>query len=162
MKNIAIIFVLGLFVIPSSGFAMSLADVMTQYYVSVGTPKVLGASTADGGKTGVVVKKQKLRTEDSVTIIKGLRYSEGSPAIVKTTLKNGMDKSDDVKKLQLFLIAKGYLDADPTGKYGAQTTAALKKFQMDKGIKGDGTLVGTATRAAISAEVLATTPDVKQ
>lgn len=162
MKKISFVLALGLLIIPVATHAMTLGDVLTQYKVETTAPAVLGASTTDGGKTTTVVRKQKLSSDASVTVIKGLRYSEGSATIVKTTIKKGMDKSDEVKKLQLFLIAKGYLEADPTGKFGPQTVAALKKFQAEKGIKGDGTLVGPATRSAISAEVVATTPDVQQ
>ena len=139
---------------------MNLGDVLTQYYVSSSAPAVLGATTTDGGVTTTSVQK-RLPADASVTIIKGLRYSEGSAVVIKKTVKKG-ETSDEVKKLQLVLIAKGYLNADPSGKYGAATIAAVKKFQAEKGIKGDGTLVGPATRAAIAADVAAATPDVKQ
>ena len=129
--------------------------------MSVSAPAVLGASTTDGGATTTSMRKPRLSPEASITIIKGLRYSEGSAVVVKKTIKKG-ETSDEVKKLQLVLITKGYLDADPTGKFGPQTVAALKKFQAEKGIKGDGTLVGPGTRAAIAADVAAATPDVKQ
>lgn len=161
MKKISFVIALGLLVLPVTGHAMTLADVLTQYKVSTSAPAVLGASTTDGGATTTSMQKPRLSPEASITIIKGLRYSEGSAVVVKKTIKKG-ETSDEVKKLQLVLISKGYLDADPTGKFGAQTVAALKKFQADKGIKGDGTLVGPGTRAAIAADVAAATPDVKQ
>ncbi len=161
MKKISFLIALGLLVLPVTGHAMTLADVLTQYKVSTSAPAVLGASTTDGGVTTTSTQKTRLSTEASVTILKGLRYSEGSAVVVKKIVKKG-EVSDEVKKLQLVLISKGYLDADPTGKYGALTIKAVKKFQMEKGIKGDGTLVGPATRAAIAADVAAATPDVKQ
>lgn len=161
MKKISFVLALGLLVLPVTSQAMTLADVLTQYKVSTSAPTVLGASTTDGGVTTTSMKRVRLSPEASITIIKGLRYAEGSAVVVKKTVKKG-ETSDEVKKLQLVLISKGYLDADPTGKFGAQTVAALKKFQADKGIKGDGTLVGPATRAAIATDVAAATPDVKQ
>jgi hypothetical protein len=49
-----------------------------------------------------------------------------------------------VSKLQLFLIAKGYLPAGtPLGYYGALTTSAVTKFQLEKGIVSGGTLSTT-------------------
>lgn len=162
MKKISFVIALALLVLPFTSHAMTLEDVLTQYRVSVAAPKVLGATTTDGGTTATMQKPARLSPEASLTILKGLRYAEGSATIVKATLKKGMDKSDEVKKLQLFLISKGYLDADPTGKFGPQTAAALKKFQADKKINGDGTLVGPGTRAAIAADVAAATPDIQQ
>lgn len=161
MKKISFVLALGLLILPVTSHAMTLADVMTQYYVEKASPKVLGASTTDGGQTAIM-QKPILSADAKITILKGLRYSEGSANIVSKKVMKGMDKSDEVKKLQLFLISKGYLEADPTGKYGSMTARALKKFQMEKGIKGDGTFVGPATRAAIASEVAAATPDIKQ
>lgn len=161
MKKISFVLALGLLVIPVTSQAMTLGDVMTQYYVEKTAPAVLGATTTDGGQT-TTMKKPGLSADAKLTILKGLRYSEGSANIVSKKVMKGMDKSDEVKKLQLFLISKGYLETDPTGKYGSLTAKAVKKFQMEKGINGDGTLVGPATRAAISADVTVATPEIKQ
>jgi peptidoglycan hydrolase-like protein with peptidoglycan-binding domain len=160
-KTTFLIAIVSVILLPGASYAMTLSDVLNQYYIETSTPKVLGASTNDGGKTTTSLSKPKLSAEASLNIIKGLRYSEGSAAVVSTQLKKGM-RNDEVKKLQLVLIAKGYLDADPTGFYGSQTTKAVKEFQMKNGIIHTGELVGPSTRAAIEAEVLASTPDIKQ
>ncbi len=165
MKKISFLILLGLLVIPTSSFAMTLDDVLTQHTLfkkeASLAPSVLGASADATGAT-TMQNKSTLPAGSDLILLKGLRYSEGSSAIIKKPLKRGMDKSDEVKKLQIFLISKGYLQADPTGKYGAQTIAAVKKFQKEKGINGDGTLVGPATRAAIEKDVATLTSDIKQ
>ncbi|MEI7511768.1 MAG: peptidoglycan-binding protein [Candidatus Peregrinibacteria bacterium] len=43
-------------------------------------------------------------------------------------------QSDAVKRLQIVLQDMGYLDADPTGYFGAQTQTALIAFQKDNGV----------------------------
>jgi len=63
-------------------------------------------------------------------------------------LKFGMT-SNEVKELQIKLKELGYLTATPTGYYGNQTVAAVKKFQKAKGLEQLGT-VGPGTRAALN------------
>lgn len=144
MKKIVAI---GLFTLISmSGFAqaMTVGDVVQQHSIYKKAPNVLGASTTTGIPAGT------LSGEQEAVIIQGLKYAKKSNEIVSATLKAGMNGNEDVKTLQLFLIAKGYLSADPTGYYGAMTKAAVKKFQADNGIVSDGSIVGPATRAAIT------------
>lgn len=166
MKKITfLVAVLGLVIsFPVSSHAMTLGDVITQYDIykqeAASAPTVLGASTGAG--TSTTMSSKPLPAEAPAVLLKALRYSAGSPVIVSKRLKTGMTNSDEVKKLQLFLIAKGYLNADPTGKYGPLTVKAVRKFQMEKGINGDGTLVGPATQAAISSDVAGATTDVQQ
>lgn len=170
MKKVSLLIVLGFIIsaVPVAANAMTLGDVLTQYELykkeatlSALSASVLGAVTTDGGKTTIATQKPPLPAESGAVLMKGLVYSEKSPAIVSKPLKRGMTNSSEVKKLQLFLISKGYLSADPTGKYGQQTVEALKKFQAEKGIKGDGTLVGPATRSAITSEVVTITAEVQ-
>jgi len=73
-----------------------------------------------------------------------------------TSVLNLDDQSDDVTKLQNFLIDRGYLAVGlNTGFYGEQTEAAVLKFQMEQGIidganaTGAGR-VGPQTLAAIN------------
>lgn len=67
--------------------------------------------------------------------------------IITTNLSPGMQNTE-VTKLQNKLIAKGYI-LPATGFYGEQTTAAVKKFQISKGISPTGS-VGPQTRAALN------------
>lgn len=61
----------------------------------------------------------------------------------------------DVSTLQDFLSSNGYLSGEPTGFFGLQTVAAVKKFQLSIGIGNVGTPgyggVGPLTRAKIKA-----------
>ncbi len=59
-------------------------------------------------------------TEDCVS-----PYSEG-------------DDSENVAKLQSFLKWAGYFDDEVNGHFGEKTTAAVKKFQKDAGLKATG------------------------
>ena len=152
MKNMISIAVLGLVLgLPLSVNAMTLTDVMQQHAIYKSSPSVLGASTTAGVPAG------SLSQEQSTVLLQGLKYAKKSNTIVSGTLKSGMTGSDEVKTLQLFLVAKGYLSADPTGYYGAKTKAAVKKFQADNGIVSDGSIVGPATRAAITQWVASAT-----
>ncbi len=50
----------------------------------------------------------------------------------------------EVKAIQFLLRARGFYPSQPDGIFGAQTTAAIKKFQRNRGLKVDG-IVGSAT-----------------
>ena len=64
-----------------------------------------------------------------------------------TTLRPGMS-GDKVKQLQENLIQLGYLSGKPDGKYGDDTTAAVKAFQKANKLTADG-VAGTATQKAL-------------
>jgi len=53
------------------------------------------------------------------------------------TLSKG-DKSENVKQLQIALIAQGYLKGSADGDFGKMTEAAVTRFQSDYGIKANG------------------------
>ncbi|MBI5456735.1 peptidoglycan-binding protein [Candidatus Kaiserbacteria bacterium] len=65
---------------------------------------------------------------------------------------------NDVLELQRYLVTNGYLTADSvTGFFGDTTDAAVRRFQLDRGIVHGGTtrttgigIVGPATRLAIA------------
>ena len=63
------------------------------------------------------------------------------------TLREGMSGSE-VKQLQENLIQLGYLSGKPDGKYGADTTAAVKAFQKANKLTADG-VAGPTTQKAI-------------
>lgn len=59
----------------------------------------------------------------------------------------------EVTRLQNWLISKGYsIPAGATGYFGAQTAAAVAKYQMAKGITPAAGYFGPMTRAAVNAE----------
>jgi murein L,D-transpeptidase YcbB/YkuD len=154
MKKVITFTVTALFLFASQAGAMTLSDVMQQYQVykseAAKNPAVLGAST----EGGVPVAPATIPLKGAAVLLKALTYSEKSSNIISAPqLKKGMVNNDDVRKLQIFLITKGYLSADPTGNYYGQTAEAVRRFQLEKGINNNGTLVGPATKAAISADV---------
>ena len=57
-------------------------------------------------------------------------------------------KGDDVRKVQQRLIQWGYMTGSADGIYGADTEAAVRKFQSANGLSVDGK-VGAKTAAAI-------------
>ncbi len=65
------------------------------------------------------------------------------------TLSFGMTNNDQIKKLQGFLIAKGFLQGTPNGSMYQTTTDAVKKFQAAYGIAQVG-IVGPITRAKLN------------
>lgn len=65
-------------------------------------------------------------------IIKNQQTPSNSPNTTRS-LKLGM-KGDDVSDLQQKLYDSGYLAAQPTGYFGAQTQQAVIDFQLQKGI----------------------------
>ncbi len=73
----------------------------------------------------------------------------GSPAVFTQELKYGMKDNDQVTKLQVFLIAHGYLNGTPNGDYYSYTLAAVKKFQSANGLPVTG-IVDVQTRAALN------------
>ena len=68
-------------------------------------------------------------------------YSEEAKANV---LSKG-EESEDIRSYQNRLKELGYLTTDPDGKYGDDTVAAVKRFQMVNGLISDG-YIGQETR----------------
>lgn len=83
---------------------------------------------------------------------------EGGSQSTMTTLRQG-SKGDAVKTLQNALLTLGYAlpryGAD--GSFGAETLAALRQFQTDKGLSVDG-VCGEKTQAAITAALASLEP----
>lgn len=70
-------------------------------------------------------------------------------------LEYGME-GEDVKKLQMLLIAEGYsLPAGPTGYFGLQTKYALDAYQVDNSINPRGGYFGTITRTKMKQNKIA-------
>lgn len=57
---------------------------------------------------------------------------------INSTLSRG-SFGDQVKALQQYLIGLGYTNVKADGVYGPQTELAVKQYQLDNGLKGDGT-----------------------
>ena len=76
-------------------------------------------------------------------------------ATIDQNLYYGMTKNSSVRELQQFLLDKAFSTTKPTGNFYAATRAAVKKYQAVKNISTTGN-VGTLTRQAINADMLAT------
>lgn len=75
--------------------------------------------------------------------------NNGSPAVFTQELKYGMENNDQVTKMQVYLIALGYLNGTPNGDFYSYTLAAVKKFQRVRGLPETG-IVDAQTRAALN------------
>lgn len=110
-----------------------------------------------GGKKGQVVEEQLPGTPhwERWGIPAGL-YTNAEleaagvkfdPAKNIPTLRRGSN-CDEVEELQALLNAKYGFTLDVDGSFGAKTEAAVKAFQLAKGLTADG-IVGPKTRAAL-------------
>jgi hypothetical protein len=75
------------------------------------------------------------------------------PQAFTTDLYYGLRLNNDVKRLQQFLIDKGYLKVKATGNYLSMTVAAVKAYQIAKSITPVNGRCGPKTRAAINADL---------
>lgn len=63
------------------------------------------------------------------------------------------DRGDHVRGLQVFLISLGYFKGKDTGVMGANTIAALKKYQKDRGLALSGRL-DMVTKLALASDMI--------
>ncbi len=137
-------------------FAMDLDQVVNEIgYFAVDSQAVLGASAQTGSGTLVSTEQQNptviLSQGNKILILRDLRDSQKGKPVMVRSVRYGESANADVKRLQIFLIAKGYLTANPTGNFLTQTKLALKKFQEDQAILGgDGTISGPKTNESIN------------
>jgi len=121
-------------------------DVQQRLYELGYISKVTGYFGTD---TETAIKKfQKLNklTEDGKVgkIVRELLYSDDA---VPNAYSYG-EESPDILKFQNKLKALGYLMSTPDGKFGADTKAAVKRFQENSGLVADG-YIGPATKKAL-------------
>ena len=77
--------------------------------------------------------------------------AKAGKVILMTTVKKG-SSGDAVKQLQEWLNQLGYDCGKPDGIFGTQTEFAVKKFQVNHGLKADG-IVGALTWNEIEKEL---------
>ena len=104
-----------------------------------------------GGKFPYIVEQVNKRLGKPLEI---------TASTVKPTIQYG-DENAYVTKCQELLIQHGYSIgvSKPTGYFGSNTKAAVKKFQTDKGLTVDG-IVGSQTWPALFKDVPTTTTTV--
>ena len=99
-------------------------------------------------KTEDKMERAKDKTEDKMERAKdktkdAAEKTKDKAADMKDTLKNkvsGRDGSDDIRRAQEALMAKGHNPGPIDGKMGPQTRAALKDFQTKENMKVTGRL----------------------
>lgn len=64
-------------------------------------------------------------------------------------LREGVE-GEDVWNLQSALGKMGHFDCSPTGRFGCQTAAAVRRFQVSRGIKPTGDVSGETLSALIT------------
>lgn len=115
---------------------------------SVPTPvAVVSNPTPVVPKTPALAKSEPVKSTPVVA-----KASASSHFVLSQNLKRGM-RNAEVLRLQNWLVANGYLEADyATGYFGEMTEAAVIKFQQERGLitsktsNGAG-LIGPRTRA---------------
>ncbi len=156
MKKITTVLIFVIFLAPLGAYAMTPTDINQLISAYKKDPTVLGAST--NGVVSNETRSGTLTTPQSKKVLTALKYAKGKSAIIDKPIVVGSTDREGITILQQFLIAKGYLTVDANGIFGPLTRAALRKYQIDHGIKGgDGTRVGPATMTAISADITANT-----
>ncbi len=81
----------------------------------------------------------------------------GTAQSFAVNLYQGLENNAETKRLQEFLISKGYLAAGfNTGNYFSLTVKAVKAYQTTKGITPVSGYFGPLTRAAVNADISAT------
>ncbi|MFC0190148.1 L,D-transpeptidase family protein [Fictibacillus aquaticus] len=98
-----------------------------------------------------VIITTSAKTFPALATAYGFKVTNGSPTVPVTAsqpvLKKG-SKGEDVKRLQRRLTDLGYSTKGVDGIFGANTEAAVKRFQSAKKLKVDG-VVGAATWKAL-------------
>ena len=138
-------------------------DANTSYIDHIGIVEKVEGSSADnakmtvieGNKGNAVARRTVAYREAEVIATVRPKYKAGEiQEGVKAPFEMSQgSKGDSVKLLQMALEMQGYsVGADGMdGIFGAQTAAAVKKFQKDAGIESDG-IVGTETWTKLCGE----------
>jgi hypothetical protein len=155
---IAIMTILGLAISPAAAKkkAASKKTAAKSGTAKSGTKKSSAALSRKSGKSGSSSKSKKSA--------KGSRKSGSSRRsrpVQRTTWRNRQTSPapERYKEIQDALAAKGYLDsAEATGSWGGNSVAALKRFQADQRIEGNGKInslsliaLGLGTKPAAAA-----------
>ncbi len=101
------------------------------------------------GSTNIPAEKFALEDFDADSVI--LTSLPKSDPMELVRLAEFGDQEYSVRILQSSLKELGYFAENPTGQFGPVTQEALRKFQAEYGVQGDGTSVTLETAAALSA-----------
>ncbi|MDQ1281998.1 MAG: hypothetical protein QG630_349 [Patescibacteria group bacterium] len=120
-----------------------------------------GGAVSEGGiKTGGKFDDTTAKLDTTETVVDGT-YDIKSIRMWNLPLKAGMSgNSVETAQLQQFLLDKNYNigSAGVDGKFGPDTTAAVKAFQKDNALAQDG-IIGQGTKAVILYEYMNAAPE---
>jgi len=130
------------------------------YFAIIGEPPVVVPPVAPPVKpiTEMTIEELKAEIARIIALIVQLQAELAKliavPRLFTTDLYYGLRADAEVKRLQEFLISKGYLASGfNTGNYLSLTVAAVKAYQQAKGITPVNGRCGPKTRAAINADL---------
>jgi peptidoglycan hydrolase-like protein with peptidoglycan-binding domain len=99
-----------------------------------GTAPAPPAKKSAGAKAKAPTKKSTARSSSS-----SKKSSKKKP--VKSWRTGQQEPAPErYREIQQALIGRGYLQGPATGEWGPESVEALKKFQLDQNLKGDGKL----------------------
>lgn len=103
--------------------------------------KPAAAKKSGGTRTKAAAKSpaSKTRKTASRSVSSARKSSRKKPARNWQTSQQ-QPAPERYREIQEALISRGYLEGPATGAWGPESVEALKKFQLDQNLKGDGKL----------------------
>lgn len=114
------------------------------FFGLIGLLIISGCSTTKSSLSETLVNKESVPSDQEVVAensVSGEAAREALQTVASSVTVEGMKKS----QVQEALKKAGCYDGEIDGKFGAQTKAAVKKFQEAEGLKVDG-IAGPATK----------------
>ncbi|MEK7751047.1 MAG: peptidoglycan-binding domain-containing protein [Acidobacteriota bacterium] len=105
-------------------------------------PATTAAKKAAARPSSAAAKKSAARTTKKLAARSSSSSKKGSKKKPVQSWRAGQQQPAPERYLgiQQALIGRGYLEGPATGEWGPQSVEALKKFQLDQNLKGDGKL----------------------
>jgi len=118
---------------------------------------LLAIEPGDGFPTGVSVSSGS-DTPTASTTVTTAPSGPTTTTVARPTISEGTTDTASTTTLQTLLLQLGYTGVGtPDGNFGPATTAAVKKFQTDKGLPSTGTVDQATWNALTSATASPTT-----
>ena len=106
-----------------------------------GTAPVSPAKKSAGKKAKAPTKKLASKTKKPAARSSSSTKKSGKKSPVKSWRTGQQQPAPErYREIQQALIGRGYLPGPATGEWGPESMEALKKFQLEQNLKGDGKL----------------------
>lgn len=102
-------------------------------------PKKSGAGSTAAKRTATKTTTRTAPKSNAPSSSYGKNRKYARPAPARYSVQNE-PTADRYREIQQALKAKGYLQADPTGKWDPSSTDALRRFQQDQNLEASGKL----------------------